>query len=111
MKENPYSPPEATQVDAHHTKSLSCTVMFWLSCLVCLGMLGIAANGSLQYLVYTSQMGIPLPSSLLRESVWVGFGGIVMLYSAIKWRRKLIPSAAVSGACSLMVFFLGPLLA
>ena len=110
MSHNPYSPPDTKPVHAQRKRSLTCTVMFWLSCVLCLGMFGIAANGAYQYWFYTSQMGIPLSAHILAETVCVACSGLAMLYSAIRWRRQLIPTAAVLFACSLLAFFVGPLL-
>jgi len=109
MSHNPYSPPDATQVNAERKSSLICTVMFWLSCVLCVVACGIAANGGYQYWFYTSQKGILLPASILVETVCVACSGLGLLYSAISWRRQLIRTGAVSLACSLLVFFVGPL--
>ena len=108
MSHNPYSPPDAKRVDAKRKGSLICTVMFWLSCVLCAVTFGIAANGAYQYWFYSSQMGIPLPVNILAESVCVACSGLGMLYSAVGWRRQLIRTGAVSFACSLLVFFVGP---
>lgn len=110
MSHNPYSPPDATPVNAKRKGSTTCTVMFWLSCVLCAGAFGIAANGGYQYWFYTSQMAIPLSASILAETVCVACSGLGMLYSAIAWRRHLIRTGAVSFACSLLAFFVGPLL-
>lgn len=110
MSHNPYSPPDATPVNAERKRSLICTVMFWLSCVLCVGAFGIAANGGYQYWLYTSQMGIPLPINILTETICVACSGLGMLYAAIMWRRQLIRRGAVSLACSLFTFFVGPLL-
>ena len=110
MSHNPYSPPDATPVNAERKGSPICTVMFWLSCVLCVGAFGIAANGGYQYWFYTSQMGIPLPANILAETVCVACSGLGMLYSAIRWRRQLVRTGAVSFACSLLAFFVGPLL-
>ena len=110
MNHNPYSPPVAKSVRAERTDSLICTVMFWLSVVLCVGMFGIAANGGYQYWFYTSQMGIPLPKFILAETVCVACSGLGMLCSAISWRRQMIRTGAVLFACSLLAFFVGPLL-
>ena len=110
MSENPYSPPDATPVNAERTGSAICTVMFWLSCVLCLGTFAIAANGGYQYWFYTSQMGIPLPISILAESACVACSGFGMLYSATRWRRQRIRAGTVSLTLSLLAFFVGPLL-
>ena len=110
MSHNPYLPPDATPVSVKRKGSPICTVMFWLSCVLCVGAFGIAANGGYQYWFYTSQMAIPLPANILAETVCVAFSGLGMLYSAIRWRRQLMSAGAVSFACSLLAFFVGPLL-
>ena len=109
MSHNPYSPPDEQPVTAERRRSWTCTVMFWLSCFICLGISGIAANGGYQYWDYTSQ-GIALPATILAETLCVAFSGLGMLYSAILWRRKRIRAAAVSFGGSLLAFFVGPLL-
>ena len=108
MNHNPYSPPNATPDDTEPKSVLICTVMFWLSCVLCLGTFGIAANGGYQYWFYTSKMGIPLPANILAETVCVACSGLGMLYSAIRWRRQLFRTGAVSLGCSLLAFFVGP---
>lgn len=109
MIHNPYSPPDAKPASAERKGSVVCVVMFWLSCVLCLGILAIAVNGAYQYWYYT-QMGIPLSAIIVAESVIVACGGLGMLYSATRWRRQLIRAGAVSLVCSLLVFFVGPLL-
>jgi len=108
MSDNPYSPPHAAPVHAERKRSPICTVMFWLSCVLCVVAFGIAANGGYQYWFYTSQMRIPLPANILAETVCVACSGLGMLYSAIRWRRQLIRTGAVSFVCSLLAFFVGP---
>ena len=109
MSHNPYAPPDVKPFHAERKRSLICTVMFWLSCVLCAGTFGIAANGGYQYWFYTSQMGIALPANILAETVCVACSGLGMLYSAIRWRRQLIRAGAVSFAGSLLAFFAGPL--
>ncbi|MFK8112105.1 MAG: hypothetical protein AB8B91_07870 [Rubripirellula sp.] len=108
MSHNPYSTPAVTSVNEQRKSTLICTVMFWLSCFLSLGMLGIAVNGGYQYLLYTSQAGIQLPVSILAATVCVACCGLGMLYSAIKWRRQVRRVGAVSFGCSLLAFFVGP---
>ena len=108
MSHNPYSPSDVPTGDAKRRGSVACTFMFWLSCILAFGMLGIASNGCYQYWLYRSQGGVVLPSSILGESVCVGIAGLGLLYSALKWRRRMIRIATVSFAASLLLFFFGP---
>lgn len=110
MIHNPYSSPNVTLVDDEGKGSLLCTVMFWLSCVLSLGMFSIAAMGGYQYWVYTSQPGFKLPPYILAVTVCVVCSGLGMLYSAIRWRCQLIYAAAVSFGCSLLAFFVAPAL-
>ena len=107
MSQNPYSPPDATPVN-HERNSQVCTGMFWLSCVLAVGAFGIAGNGIYQYWLYTSQMAVPLPGTIIAESICVACRGFGMIYSAIRWRRRLIRAGAISFVCSLLAFFLGP---
>jgi hypothetical protein len=110
MSHNPYSSPNVTPLDDERKGSLICTVMFWLSCVLSLGMFAIAAMGGYQYWLWSSQTGIKLPSHLLAVTVCVACSGLGMLYSAIRWRFRLIRAGAVSFGCSLLAFFVGPAL-
>ena len=108
MRQNPYSPPNSAPVMAKRKSSLLCKLMFWLSCVLCVGMLGIAANGCYQYWFYTSQKGITFPTRILAENVCVACSAIGMLYAAMNWRRQLTKAGAVSFIGSLLTFFVGP---
>ncbi|TWT50650.1 hypothetical protein Pla22_33930 [Rubripirellula amarantea] len=108
MSHNPYSSPNATIVDSERKGSLPCTIMFWLSCVLSLGMFAIAAISGYQYWVYASQGGVKLPPHILAVTVCVACSGLGMLYSAIRWRRQLIRAASVSFGCSLLAFFVAP---
>ena len=110
MNHNPYSSPDVTLVDDERKSSRPCTVMFWLSCVLSLGMFAIAAMGGYQFWVYKSQAGFKLPPYVLAVTVCVACSGLGMLYSAIRWRCRLIRAAAVSFGCSLLAFFVGPAL-
>lgn len=109
MSDNPYSPPDAESLAADRTGSLACTVMFWLSYLLCAVTFFIAVNSVYQYWFYTWHMAIPLPATILAETVCVACSSIGMLYSTIMWRRRLIRRAGVSFVFSLLALFVGPL--
>ena len=110
MIENPYSPPNAKPSHDEPERALTCTAMFWLSCVLCMVMIGISVNGGYQYWFYASKMGIRLPASILLETICVAISGLGMFYSALRWRRQRIRTAAVAFACSLLIFFVGPIL-
>lgn len=110
MSDNPYSPPGDAPVNVERKRSHICATMFWLSCVLCLIAMGIAANGVYQYWFYTSQIAIPLPTSILVESLIVACSGLGMFYFAATWRRQAIRAGAILFACSLLAFLVGPFL-
>ena len=110
MSQNPYSSPNAAPALGARNRSLICTAMFWLSCVLCVAMFGIAANGGYQYWFYTSRKGITLPARIFAENVCVACSGIVMLYAVITWRRQLPRAGAVLFVCALLMFYFGPVL-
>ncbi len=107
MSQNPFETPTSVPVTAKRNGSFVCIGMFWLSCVLCIAMLGIAANGSYQYWLYTSR-GQTLPIRILAENVCVAGSGIGMLFAAIKWRYQSTRAGAVSFAAALLIFLLGP---
>lgn len=108
MNQNPFETPTAAPVAAKRDSSLICIGMFWLSCVLCIAMFGIAANGGYQYWLYTSHGGVTLPVRILAENVCVALSGIVMLYAAIKWRCQWTRAGATSFIGSLLAFLFGP---
>ncbi len=109
MGQNPYTPLQAAEANDANQRSFACVVMFWLSLFLGLVAFAIAANGIYQFWIYSTQSSVPLAPSILAESVCIAFSGIGMIFAAIKWRRQAVRAGAIALACSLVLFFVGPI--
>lgn len=81
--------------------------MFWVSCLLCFGLLGNSLNGLVQYAYYASS-GIKLPVLILVETLCVAASGFAMLISVISWRRRTVRQGVFWFVGSLLIYVLTP---